>query len=80
MNNPNNLSDIEQFVIAKVREFRMNLNISQAELAFRLDVSRGFIGKIESHKYPTKYSLKQLNRLAKVFNCSPKDFLPETPL
>lgn len=75
-----NRTDIENFVIEKVKEHRLKLNISQAELAFRIDVSLGFIGKIESRKYTSKYNLNHINKIAKVFNCSPKDFLPETPL
>ena len=80
MKNPTVNTDIEQFVIEKVKEFRGKLGISQLDLAFRLGVSSGFIGKVESPRYSTKYSLNQINRLAKIFNCSPKDFLPENYL
>lgn len=80
MEKSSNKTNIEQFVVEKVKEFRLRLDISQAELAFRLGVSPGFIGKAESPKNTTKYSLNQLNKLAEIFNCSPKDFLPETNL
>lgn len=80
MENWEKTTDIEEFVIEKVREHRLKLGISQAELAFRIDVSYGFIGKIESRKFSSKYNLNHINKLAKVFNCSPKDFLPETPV
>ena len=75
-----NNTKIEQFVIEKVKQFRLKVGISQAELAFRIDVSSGFIGKVESYKYPTKYNLNHLNKFAEVFNCSPKEFLPENTL
>ena len=39
------LTPIEQFVIEKVRQLRNQKNISQAELAFSIGVSVGFIGK-----------------------------------
>jgi len=73
-------TDIELFAINKAREFRTKLGISQSDLAFRLDVSAGFIGKVESVNSPTKYNLNHINKLAEIFSCSPKDFLPEKKL
>lgn len=70
---------IEQYVIDKVREKRKEAGLSQAALAHLLDVSEGFIGNIESPKYQDKYSIYHLNELAKIFKCSPRDFLPEQP-
>jgi len=75
-----NKTDIEQFVIDKVKELRIKKNISQSELAFKLGVSSGFVGKIESPKYPDKFNLNHINKLAEIFDCSPKDFLPEKKL
>jgi len=72
-------SDIEAYVINKVKEKRMERNLSQSELAVELDVSNGFIGQAESSKSPTKYNLNHLNQLAIIFNCSVKDFIPEQP-
>ena len=75
-----NTREIDQYVIGKVREMRVKLEISQAELAQLLDVSEGFIGNIESPNYRAKYNIHHLNELAKIFNCSPRDFLPDKPL
>lgn len=72
-------SDIEAYVINKVKEKREGLNLSQSELAVRLNVSNGFIGQAESSKSPTKYNLNHLNQLAVIFDCSVKDFIPEKP-
>ena len=72
-------SDIELFVINKVKEKREQAKLSQSELAFRLDVSNGFIGQAESSKHPSKYNLNHLNRLAVIFDCSIKDFMPDKP-
>jgi transcriptional regulator with XRE-family HTH domain len=69
-------TEIELFVINKVRELRQKGNISQADLAHNLDVSPGFIGKVESKNSPAKYNLNHINKLSEFFNCSPKDFLP----
>ena len=41
-------SKIEWFVIKQVRKKRKENKMSQAELSFRLDVSSGFIGQVES--------------------------------
>ena len=71
---------IDQFVINMVKEKRLEKNISQADLAYELGISVGFIGKIESNKYPSHYNVKHLNQLAKILECSPQDFLPKKPL
>jgi len=72
-------TDIEAYVINKVKERREQHKLSQSELATELNVSNGFIGQAESSKSPTKYNLNHLNKLAIIFNCSVKDFLPDTP-
>ncbi|SEN23442.1 Helix-turn-helix [Chitinophaga rupis] len=74
------ITPIEQYVIDKVKKMRQEANLSQAALAALLDQSEGFIGDIESTTRNAKYSIRHLNELAKVFKCSPKDFLPEKPL
>lgn len=73
-------SKIDQFVINRVKEKRLEKNISQADLANELDMSVGFIGKVESNKYPSHYNLRHINLLAKILNCSPQDFLPKKPI
>jgi transcriptional regulator with XRE-family HTH domain len=71
---------IDLFVINKVKEKRLEKNISQADLANELSMSVGFIGKVESPKYPSHYNIKHLNLLAKILECSPQDFLPKKPI
>jgi transcriptional regulator with XRE-family HTH domain len=73
-------SNIEQYIINAVKERRIAKGISQRELAYLLDVSTGFIGDIENPKYRAKYNLNHINELAKILECSPKDFFPEKPL
>jgi transcriptional regulator with XRE-family HTH domain len=72
-------SEIDAFVISKVREKREQLSMSQTELANHLDVSPGFIGMVESSKYAKKYSVAQLNQIAVILGCSIKDFFPDKP-
>ena len=71
---------IDQYVVDKVKEKRLEKNLSQGDLAYELDMSVGFIGKVESNKYPTHYNIRHLNELAKILKCSPQDFLPRKPI
>ena len=73
-------SDIENFVINKVREKREQASLSQSQLAEEIGVSNGFIGQVESPKFPAKYNLNHINKLAVVFKCSPKDFFPDVAI
>jgi transcriptional regulator with XRE-family HTH domain len=73
-------SKIDQYVINKIRDLRIEKNISQADLANELGMSVGFIGKVESMKYSSHYNLKHLNQLAKILECSPQVFLPPKAL
>jgi transcriptional regulator with XRE-family HTH domain len=73
-------SEIDLHIIKEVKKLRIENKISQAILATKLDVSDAFIGQIENPKHTSKYSMVHLNKLAKIFNCSPRYFLPEKPL
>jgi transcriptional regulator with XRE-family HTH domain len=73
-------SRIELYIIDKVKEKRIEKEMSQSDLAFRLGVSYGFIGQVESKKYPAKYNINHLDKLAFIFDCSSKDFLPNNSL
>lgn len=73
-------SQIDTFVISKVKEKRETQEISQTELANYLDVSPGFIGMVESPRFSKKYSVDQLNRIAILLKCSIKDFFPDHPI
>ena len=52
----------------KVADFRKRLNMTQEELADRLEVSRQTIGSIEKGRYNP--SLALAFRLAQLFECS----------
>lgn len=73
-------SKIDWYVISQIRTIRLEKGMSQEELAIHLNLSRGFIGHIESPNFIAKYSLDQINHIAKLFKCSPRDFLPDKPL
>jgi transcriptional regulator with XRE-family HTH domain len=64
-------------VIRLVKAYREANGYTQNDLAQILEVSRGYIGQIESPSSRSKYNLNQLNRLAFELKCSPRAFLPE---
>ena len=74
------MTNIEEFVIQKVKAMRMERKWSQVELADHMNLSPSFIADVENPKRRAKYNLNHLNVLAKVFSCSPKDFLPNAQL
>lgn len=73
-------SKIDLYIIGQVKKRREELEVHQDDLAIHLDVSSGYISHIESPYQRAKYNSIQLNELAKLLKCSPKDFWPEKPL
>jgi len=73
-------SDIEWYVIQKVKEKREERNLTQMQLSIELGLSSGWVGKVESRKIKDKYNLNHLNDLARILKCSPQDFLPKKSL
>ena len=76
----NKKSKIDWYIVTRVREMRTNFNLGQEDIALHLEVSTGYIGHVESPNFKAKYTSVQINDLAKLFKCSPKDFMPEKPL
>jgi transcriptional regulator with XRE-family HTH domain len=72
-------SKFDQAVIDLVKAMREDKGLSQDDLALYLDVTRGYIGQVESPLERAKYNLNQLNRLAYEMNCSPRVFIPIEP-
>lgn len=67
-------------VVDKVKQQRMEKNLTQDDIAAILNSSRGFIGQVESPKSPSKYNLNHLNKLAQEMGCSPRAFMPDKPI
>jgi transcriptional regulator with XRE-family HTH domain len=67
-------------VINQVKAIRMNKGLSQEDIAIYLNVTRGYIGQVESINSPSRYTLDQLNKLALEMQCSPRDFMPNEPI
>ncbi len=73
-------TEIDLYVIDKVKELRHQEKMSQKELSLKMGFSEGFVGHVENPGRRDKYNLSHLNTLAKIFNCAPKDFLPSKVL
>jgi ribosome-binding protein aMBF1 (putative translation factor) len=74
------LDEIERFVIIKVKEIRERKGLSQVSLSLAIGKSTTFISDIEAPSKKAKYNIKHLNEIAKILECSPKDFWPEKAL
>jgi transcriptional regulator with XRE-family HTH domain len=74
------LEKIELYVITRVKEIREEKNITQEQLSLAIGKNITFISQIEAPSKKAKYNIIHLNLIAKVLECSPKDFLPDTPL
>lgn len=70
-------SNIEEVIVQNTVALRKKRKKTQRDIANVLNVTAGYIGQVESLKSPSMYSYDQLNELAKFFECSPKDFMPE---
>ena len=73
-------SKIKLYVIDNIKKRRLDKEWIQRYLGDCLNVSQGFIQKIENPKSDKSYNIDHLNELAKIFKCSIKDFFPDAPL
>lgn len=74
------LDEIEKYIIQRVKELREKKGLSQVSLSLALEKSTTFISDIEARSKKAKYNVKHLNDIAKILNCSPKDFWPDKAL
>ncbi|MFT4204106.1 MAG: helix-turn-helix transcriptional regulator [Chitinophagaceae bacterium] len=67
-------------VVAIIKSLRDAHGLTQDDIAAVLNVSRGYIGQIESPNYPSTYSLNDINLLSLEFECAPGDLLPKSAI
>jgi putative transcriptional regulator len=67
-------TNFQNEVVNRIRQLRLDNDISQIQLANIIDVSNGQIGNIESPKFQHKYTLKHLYTIARHFNV-PLEFI-----
>jgi len=80
MRKKNQKNKVDWHIVTRVKEMRILHGLTQEDIALHLNLSTGFIGHIESPNFRAKYNAAHLNELAKLFECSVKDFMPEKPL
>ena len=66
----NFLKEVTKLVLVK----RKDAGISQEQLARQLLVDTSFISNVESNR--KHYNLDHINKLSKLFNCSPRELIP----
>ena len=71
------VSEIEAYIINRVKEKRKEKGLSQIALSQKLGLSDSFVSHVESKTRRAKYNINHLNELAIVLDCSPRDFWPE---
>lgn len=80
MENKPHATKIDLYVIERVKEKREKAGLRQIDLSQHLGMADSFISNVESKKRRDRYNIGHLNELAKIFNCSPQDFLPQNPV
>lgn len=58
------ISELDFYLIERVRELRIKSSLSQVTLAHKVGVSEGYFGKVENLKQPGKYNIRMLSRIA----------------
>lgn len=74
------MTNIEKYIIEKIKSMRKEYGLSQLELSQKLEMNDSFISHVEATSKRAKYNINHLNKIAEIFNCSPKDFWPDKPL
>lgn len=69
-------TNIEQYVIDKVKAIRVAKGVSQAKLAHKIDLSVGFVGNVENPRHIAKWNLNHLNRISRELDVPFSDFFP----
>ncbi|WP_029287320.1 helix-turn-helix domain-containing protein [Pedobacter sp. R20-19] len=71
------LTEIEQYVIDRVREKRIQAGLTQAVLSVAIDLNPKFVGNVERSKTDDKYNINHLKKIAEILGCSMREFFPE---
>ncbi len=69
-------TELDLYIVAKVKEMRLHRNWTQSVMATKLDLSDGFYSQIENPTHRAKFNIAHLVKLGEVFECSPCVFLP----
>ena len=73
-------TEIELYIIDKVRELRLANKVGQKKLSLELKLSVSYVGRAEKLYTSTKYNFNHLNEIARYFNVPYSYFFPATNL
>ena len=73
-------TEIELYIIDKVRELRLANKVGQKKLSLELKLSVSYVGRAEKLYTSTKYNINHLNEIARYFNVPYSYFFPATNL
>ena len=73
-------TEIELYIIDKVRELRLANKVGQKKLSLELKPSVSYVGRAEKLYTSTKYNFNHLNEIARYFNVPYSYFFPATNL
>ena len=73
------MTALERYIVEEVKKKRLELHITQADLSMLMGKSDHYVSQVENGRNGNKYNINHLNRLANIFHCSIKDFLPDGP-
>lgn len=69
-------SEVDMYIIQRIREKRKEAGISQRTLSEILNRSLGYVGQVETPHCPAKYSAFDIFIIAKEFDCPAGEFFP----
>ena len=72
-----NKTKIQLFVSQKVKELREEHNLTQEEFAEKIGCSRSSYAGRENPNSDEAFNLEAINTISKIFDISPKYFLPD---
>ncbi|KAA6325988.1 hypothetical protein EZS27_024859 [termite gut metagenome] len=72
--------EIDKYVSDVLKKKRYEMKWSQQQLSDYTGLSKGFINCLENCKKPERLNVFHINLFAEVFDCSPREFLPEKPI
>ena len=71
------LTEIEQYVVDRVREKRIQSGLTQAVLSVAMELNPKFVGNVERANTDDKYNINHLKKISEILGCSMRDFFPE---
>jgi transcriptional regulator with XRE-family HTH domain len=72
--------EIDLYISNVMTKKRLERGWTQTQIALYMGVSVVFINAVQNRNKPDHLNVYHINLLAEIFNCSPREFLPETPI